>query len=577
MSTRDPKRVTAGFISLEGGIDSGRSPNLIQTNQVSFAINTTFRGGFPTCRPGQKKIDLSFEDEDVQSDFEDGRFQGAEVYQADGGIAFIVASIGGKIFRVNVQTTNSVEDVSIDGDPNPTNRTQVWMTQAESWLIIQDGKSKALIFDGSGCRRANEINEVPTGTAMAYGQGRLWVARRREYLAGDIVGGPSGSANKDYKDAVLKFTEAATLNGGGAFAVPLQAGDITGMRFTAQLDTGLGQGELVVSTESAMFTNLAPPDRSTWNSLSTPIQRVAQVNFGSKGNDSLVNVNGDLWYRAKDGIRSLIMAVRNFQQGWGNTPLSKEVNRLIQRDDRNLLQYCSGVNFDNRLLMTVSPVSTAHGVYHRGLVALDFDIISSVTQTGSPAWEGLWTGIRILKLLKGDFGGLERCFAFVLNESNKIELWEITVNDRFDNDNERISWSIESGSYAFGDADQLKKLQTGSLYLDDVSGNVDIDVKYRPDQYPCWVDWHNWDECAKNSMCASDFTTSCQTIKNFKPQYRPKKRLPEPADSCDTVTKRPYRHGYEFQARISVTGQARIKRFLMHAHDVQETPTGECL
>ena len=45
------KRVFDGFLTLEGGVDSGRAPVLLQPNQISWAINVSLRGGQPQTRP----------------------------------------------------------------------------------------------------------------------------------------------------------------------------------------------------------------------------------------------------------------------------------------------------------------------------------------------------------------------------------------------------------------------------------------------------------------------------------------------------------------------------------------------
>ena len=43
--------VPDGFMSLTG-MDSGRSPSLLDPTQSAYAINTAFRGGFAQPRPG---------------------------------------------------------------------------------------------------------------------------------------------------------------------------------------------------------------------------------------------------------------------------------------------------------------------------------------------------------------------------------------------------------------------------------------------------------------------------------------------------------------------------------------------
>jgi hypothetical protein len=56
----DKNRIYDGWLSLEGGVDAGRTPNLIDANQVQSAINITFRSGSATTRPGFRKLTEKF-------------------------------------------------------------------------------------------------------------------------------------------------------------------------------------------------------------------------------------------------------------------------------------------------------------------------------------------------------------------------------------------------------------------------------------------------------------------------------------------------------------------------------------
>ncbi len=738
---RDPHRVSSGLLSLEGGVDCGKAPNLLQPNQVAFATNSTVRGGFIKPRPAWKKIDLKFPEiaasldglrwempclgsypsvdplpglcacenpapvvatllgspeviyeitlrirgvvelevytggtndggyfqtegtpdpngvniyslvvsdppqtfyfnrssmgeqdvtaldyecviqaaggstftlladgvnggqgrnvndlvvpdispaplpfdgqflqmdtvsavatndplQNVQSNFQSGRFQVAQPYAPNNGKSMLCALIGGRLFRINVDADNSVNDISIANDLNPSNLPIAWATQAENYFIVQDGQSSALIYNGGTSRRANhEKREVPTGRQIAYGMGRIWIANsNNEYIAGDISGGPTD---------VLQFTETGYLNEGGSFFVPLQSGRIQGLKFISSIDTSLGQGELVIFTESSVFSNRVPPNRSTWKDSADAIQRIVQIDSGATSQNSICGVNGDLFYRSKEGIQSLIVAVRQFNS-WGNVPISREMNRVIEKDDRRLLQYASAVKFDNRLLMTCSPVETPHGIYHRGLIELDFDLISSMGAKLPPAYDGLSTGLKILQLVDGMFSGRKRCFAFVLNDDNEIELWERTLAEKFDNIDQRIQWTFETPSFSFGNPFDLKRLETADISLDELTGQVDILVQFKSDQTPYWTDWHTWSECANDKDCSP---TECSTPKSYQPQFRSKMRLPQPPETCDSTNKKPIRNGFEFQFRFVITGYCRIKQCRFHAYNLQENPNGEC-
>jgi len=48
----DKNRIYDGFMTLESGVDSGRTPNSIDTNQVASAESMVFRRGRASTRPG---------------------------------------------------------------------------------------------------------------------------------------------------------------------------------------------------------------------------------------------------------------------------------------------------------------------------------------------------------------------------------------------------------------------------------------------------------------------------------------------------------------------------------------------
>lgn len=572
MSTKADKRLSDGFISISGGVDTGKSPTVatainpegLSRNKLAFLVNGTVRGDRLRPRPGQKKIPIgSFASSS-------GLFQGADFYQPRNDAGVLIASIDGRQWRFNVGTDNSVQEITILGDPNPSNRPRAWMYQAEEFFIIQDNQSKPFIYDGGSARRAGP-EEIPVGSVGTYGMGRIWqtLVNGTTFAAGDLVYSITGQT----KD-ILGFTENTFLNGGGAFSVPSNAGQIMAMRFLPNLDTSLGQGPLQVFTANTIFSVNAPLDRTVWQNLQYPIQTISMVSYGALSQNSTTLVNGDVFYRSLDGVRSFILARRDFGT-WGNTPISKEMNRVIDFDDRLLLNYSSSVLFDNRLLQTCSPFRTANGVAHRGLMPLDFNLVSAMSERMPPAWEGLWTGLNILQLVKGTFNNAERCFAFVSNEG-VIELWEITLNDKFDTldgDEKQILWSGETGSYSFNSPFDLKRLSGGDLWLYTLVGPVEFDLKFKPDGYPCWIDWLTFDECAKYKDCD---TPECGTPKVFLPQFRPKIKFEKPPETCDPILDKPHIDLFECQIFFEILGYCEIKQLRIHAQQRQEGQYEEC-
>jgi hypothetical protein len=571
-------RMLDGTTDFSGGIDSGRiptiqgpqNPNGLRRSMNAWLGNGHCRGGGLNPRNGWKKLC-------TVRPAGAGLYQGGYLYQPDAANPYLMLDVAGRTYRIRVDTDNSVQDVTVIA-PNPAGEPQHWFVQAENYLIIQDGISVPRVWDGTTMRLITAMGGaapyLPTGQAMCYYMGRVWVANGREYMAGDIVLGPSGTGNAVtapfLRDAVLHASENIYLTGGGKFVIPSTAGNIRALNYNANLDTALGQGQLFVFTRQQVFATSVPAQRTEWINLSEPLQRVAQINFGTTSDRSIVQVNGDLFFQSMDGVRSLMLAVRNFQQ-WGNTPISRNENRVIKFNDRSLLRYGSGVSFDNRLLETVLPFQTPFGVAHRGIMPLDFDLISSLEEKLPPAWEGMLEGVDVMQMFSGDFGGLERCFGVIVSRlTGDLEVWEFTLFDREDNPGfspattTRVQWFFETPAFTGGDSFQFKELETVEFWIDKLIGTVDFTLEYRPDSWPCWIMWHAWRECSAADTCEDFEFPVCYPSQPFCESFRATRTMPKPPIQCIGPSNRPSNLGFQFQLRLTVHGACRIRGLLMH-------------
>lgn len=463
-------------------------------------------------------------------------------------------------------------------DINNPNLTIGWSEQVENYWVYQDNVSLPIIFDGSTSVRSNQSeNQIPVGNVMCYTQGRLAVALpdRYSFRVGDLVFGSSGTIQNQDRDAPLYFTENTYLNEGGdfqarVFGAPSQFGPILSMKAGAMTDTALGQGPLLVGQAYMVFSVQLPFDRTTWKDLTQAMQTANPVN-GPLGQDSTVLINTDMWYRRIDGIGSYITAQRQFNGSWINTPMSAEISDFLDNDTSSLLENGSGVFFGNRLLETVSPVNSPYGIYHRGLAVLDFDLVSTIRKRSGPCWEGIWTGLKILKILKCNANGVERCFLYCLgNATNQIEIWELDLNALFDEGPTPIQWSIDLRSMICGDIDQFKRLETGRIGLTDINGAISGVITYRTDRSPCYQPWDSFSICAANADCGPP---ACAGPHTYREQARVPIDLFMPPDTYDPIAHRKYRTGYQFQPRMENVGAFAVESFRIFALDQPENLT----
>jgi len=403
------------------------------------------------------------------------------------------------------------------------------------------------------------VPELPAGRMGCYGLGQNWVALvdGLSFICSDISRGPSGTVANNYRDAVLKTTDLTFR--GGSFAIPGAGNVITSMTFTTNLDQALGQGSLMVGTAQFMASCLAPIDFNN-PPANGPILTFSLVGTGPLAQNSTIRVNSDIYFRSIQGIGSLILARRDFNTP-GNTPISQEMNRVLDPDNKTLLNYGSAIVFNNRFLITVSPQASSQGVLHAGLIALNLDPVSGMRNKQPPVYDGLWTGINTLQLVAGIFNGSERAFALTFNNAlSKIELYEIlptaAMDNRsvpnpaqyFDNGNMAITWSIETASLFREDIksrDTQISLRGLEFAVSDLIGTVRFEVFFKADD-GCWTPYHAFSICSNSDSV---------------PQYYPRLSCGEPSSAlCDPIMNYPLRDGYTFQFKFIISGICKLIR-----------------
>jgi hypothetical protein len=438
-----------------------------------------------------------------------------------------------------------------------------------------NGPVLALGCDGEGS--IGLIAELPAAGPMVYYQGRIWYAYYRSYTGGDIVNGPSGTAAFQLSDSILKVTENPLAIGGDGFAVPSQAGNIRAMEYSANLDVTLGQGTLFVFTSKQVYALDVPIDRASWiaaGANNTPLQRVVQRTNGGVSDRSVVAVNGDLFYQSLEpGIRSLFTALRYFNQ-WGNKPISSNLQRALQFNDRALMRWSSGIQWENRMYQTILPTQVPQGVIHQGIAVMDFEPLGSFQQDLPPNWEGMHEGLDVLQMFTGDFGGRERAFAVVVSRTDQsIWLWELTDSETTDGTDTLVNWYVETPAFTWGHEFDLKRLDGGEVWVDSLYGQAVMKFYYRTDANPCWQLWHAVPLCSARNCCedVNAPVTYPLTIDGVNGKFPVILPVP-PKAPCSAIDARPLNIGHQFQVKVAVQGYLRIRGIIVYAVPVLKTP-----
>jgi hypothetical protein len=420
------------------------------------------------------------------------------------------------------------------------------------------------------------------------------------------AGGTVTRFNAGQDSDLLRFTETTFLNEGGTLAPNGKVGRVTGLSFLPVQDTATGQGDLIAFCERGAVTLQVSVPREEWKNTQG-FQRILFDNIGSTS-ESILPVNGDLFFRSKDGngIRTYRNA-RGEAGTYGQTPISAELDPVLKQDTLWMLDQVSMVNFDNRLLMTCLPrqfprratdqiqadqfAAQPIPTIYQGIAVLDFQTVSAGRGKSSAVFDGVWVGLRVLKLVTGTFDGDPRCFAICFHEDDtgrRIEIWEITKNDEYDTPVEgqrRITAGIVTKAFNFADMMGLKKLIRCDLWFDDLGGGEDFpfecELAYRPDDYPNFTTWQSFSRAFETEYEITynpppDDDTLVEPI-NRERGYAPQVRFPVPPRTANIATNVPAYLGHDFTLRINWTGRAHLGRLMLHGHRLTEAVNGGTL
>ena len=542
------------FTTTEMGVSTAYSPELIPDNQLVWLKNGVIRGGKPHPRPGFYE----------QLVLPSGPIQGASYFSVQNGM--IVAQIGGRIYRIRINnTTFAWEAIPLDW-LNSGTLPYAWMQETVGYLVIQDGQSNPIIYNGSTARRADPLkNEVPKGKMMAYGNGRLWVAiDDNDIVAGDIKTNVSGSE--------LLFTETQYFTGGGAFYFPFV---INGMGFIpASGASGYGS-LLILGKDQTHGVRADISSRDQWATFPGFIQPIL-LNTGACSHFSLAEVNQDLYWRdGEGGVRSIRSAASDEINGPGNVPISREIARITDFESENRLDGVSAIHFDNRLIMTASPFIDKYGhTAYRNLFSLDFSPISSNSNKSPPAYDGQWQGLYFKHLIKGLFRGKRRAFALVTDDTGVNRLWEFNEDDGGDSytncffAKRAFPMVLEYPARNWGDPKRRKRIERCDVYLANIRANVHVDVYWRADNFQKWT---LWDSTADICSLQTDGATNVPHVfKNLAAQERSQVMTFTPPDGLNPISNRGLNVGFMHQVRVVVTGDAQVYKVVGYASMLDE-------
>jgi hypothetical protein len=535
------------WLSYAGGMNAaGDNPRAMRPDELRLLVNGTVRGGFASPRPPFYQQEVAWRQVGSQLAFERGVFQGAGFYNSPNGGRLMFA-FDGHILSYDIATGSMLQPIKeqVFAARSP----HVWFCQRGQHAVAQDGISPPVIITGDTATQGTHPQRgVPTGCMMAEGHGRLFVVspcRRRIY---------AGNHSADPTAAPLDFTEdtAYYLNS-RYFEMPQQDGRIVALTFAPALNGDADIGPLLVFCENTTRAYDVSRPRETW--LTQDISTVPLPTIGACAHAAVVTRGNDVLFSDHEGrIQTVRMAVARNDDSRVNT-IDRAVWPLYAEEDATRRDRRWAVEFDSRTLTTVQPERVwrsdgRQSIRHRGIMALQ----DSPAMPLFPVWDGLWTGIYPVCLIKG----ADRCFAVSLDRDGIHRLYELSTRAGPDKapTPKAVPMLAALRPTDLGVPFLPKPIDAVSFRLGAVSGEVRLRG---------W--WANDRSAPKPWFTAAEAAAECLGFSGcsiLTPQAQSRPRVNPPAP--------PVPHFYEAAPWLEITGTATLEEAAMQGKEPKPNP-----
>lgn len=565
----DKTWISAQQVVLNDGMNSAFKPDQIGQNQAAWGLNATIRDGKAKTRD-YKLVQ--------RATMPKGLVQGVGYFSQQNGV--FVASIWGQLWRIVPSGVN----IAVDSIPlawrNGATNAQAWFCETAGSLVIQDNESAPIIFDGSTARRSNIFgNEVPIGSMMAYGNGRLAVVVDNNNVE-------VGNITSNVFQSELQFTETTYLSGGGAFFFNKP---VAGLAFLPVNNTATGFGSLVVLGQRYANTlGLQITARELWDTI-PGFEQVLLPTIGVAGQAAIVSVNQDLYWRSNTGDIWSLRSAEWDALSPGNAPISREVARITDYETESLLTYSSGIFFDNRILFLASPTHNIFGgVCYSNIISLDAAPLATMRGKSPPSYDGVAGGLQFTSIFAGQIEGVERAFVISTDVDLENRLWEIMPNTETDAFffcsgstmlssgstyiasgstvlvNNPVTTYVETRRFDFQLPGQKKQIMRCDLWPTDIQDTCEISVYWRADNRTQWNFWDTVTVCAQMTNNDGEWL-------NLAAQERGQVISLSAPGGNDNIDNQALTVGYGFQVRIVWNGYLLMDRIQLWARPLDQT------
>lgn len=475
------------------GTDASSSSLSLPKEFTSFSVNMSYRGNLASTRPPIEYMDQEFSINDGEDTFKYGNVSGVFGYLGTTNLtqSYLILAIGDSIF-CGLVSGGSIRWRRLYKGIDPKWQMS-FFCQHDNFLIWQNGKDLPLYWDGISttmqyCKDAPGVETpMPIGNIMVAAHGRIFLATEENI----VFASNHAYSNNLAGYGIFNWTETTYFTDGDGFGAPSAFGRIMGGAVMKKIPDPNAHGPVIFFLENGAFAIEASIPRVQW--LNNPnIQQIVLTGRGCSSPVSVVSANGDIWYRCNDKTISSFKSELASEERWKNKSLSREVINFTDYDSETTLTFSPGIFVDNRLLIGVGsrnevPSSDEFG-YHRyctGMVVLDLDAGSSVSERQPYTWQGLWTGPRVTGGAEVIVGGEKVGFILSFDSDGVNRVYKVGTgvkNDRVPGGEKEIVAVFKNEGLFFEDGRTFNLDSTKVKYLN-AANTVKIRQSYAPEDY----------------------------------------------------------------------------------------------
>lgn len=521
------------------GVNTSLDPEAVSDRQFSWGINVDNARGVISTRPGFTQYFQTV----------NGKIQLLEHFRSSVGTDFLVVGVNGRLY-VSLHPFTSFMDIGASLDPNADFFTATTVVRGtcrppsgergrrqkiatRRYLVVSDGgTNNPVYFDGATLQSSDPANYgIPKCSWMVYAKNRLWVwdTLNKRLSWSDI-------------DDPLTFYTVGFLTG-GTFNLD---NECTGLAYTP--DKG-GNILAFERDKTWQFSTELPISHEVEWKKAPKFQRVLFPHIGCIAGKSFTYHYGDLWWWSNTGLMSVRRAMASTQDDELN-PADLEMTRSRVKFDSGH-DAIVGVSHDNYLVM---------GMPNGEMWVKNNSPASLLNANTSPAWVGVWTGLRpkAFTSFVSKNTGKRMTFVFSQDKDGNNRIWRMFNGTRQDNGGQ-ITCSFEGKAHAFGGIFVDKSFSHFAARITNIWGDVNLNGYYRGTR-------GNWKQILEKTIrAATDTDENGNKVTQFRLVKSQEAGAETGCDSCGTESDQTDNIDGAFQVMLKWSGEMTLDSYQLSA------------